>query len=85
MYLAFLYVISNEGVDTESSYPFKGKVATRNNTVAVIRNHCHQHTIFSNPAATMPRTTVEQAFRELFPSLVVVSPTWRQLLLMLDL
>ena len=26
MYLAFLYVISNEGVDTQSSYPFKGKV-----------------------------------------------------------
>lgn len=39
MYLAFLYVISNEGVDTESSYPFKGKVAMHNNNVAMIRNH----------------------------------------------
>lgn len=26
MYYAFLYVISNEGVDKMSSYPFKGKV-----------------------------------------------------------
>ena len=26
MYYAFLYVISNEGVDTLNSYPFKGKV-----------------------------------------------------------
>jgi hypothetical protein len=26
MYYAFLYVISNEGVDTLDSYPFKGKV-----------------------------------------------------------
>ena len=27
MYDAFLYVISNEGVDKESSYSFRGKVS----------------------------------------------------------
>ncbi len=26
MYEAFIYVISNDGIDTQSSYPFKGKV-----------------------------------------------------------
>lgn len=81
MYYAFLYVISNEGVDTQDSYPFKGKV----NSSCVdlrIRNHCGDH-IHSNPAAIMIRRTAEQAFLDLFPSPVVVSPTWKLLLLML--
>ena len=26
MYNTFLYIVSNDGVDTSSSYPFKGKV-----------------------------------------------------------
>lgn len=26
MYVAFKYIVANEGVDTESSYPFVGKV-----------------------------------------------------------
>ena len=35
----YRYVIANEGVDTQNSYPFRGKVnATR--TVTVLFQHC---------------------------------------------
>ena len=36
MYDAFLYIVANEGIDTSSSYPYKGKVATAINRYHII-------------------------------------------------
>lgn len=49
MYDAFLYIVANDGIDTASSYPFKGKVGYRHKaeyTVPYIRVHwyCFLHT-----------------------------------------
>ena len=36
MYDSFLYIVANEGIDTSSSYPYKGKVATAINRYHII-------------------------------------------------
>ena len=36
MYNSFMYVVANEGVDTESSYPYKGRVS-----VLSVVHHLH--------------------------------------------
>ena len=75
MYLTFLYVISNEGVDTQSSYPFKGKVLHLCNNILYRMTSLRNYVINSNPVAIMTRRIVEQAFQELSSLPVAVNPT----------
>ena len=39
MYDAFLYIVANDGIDTSSSYPYKGKVGSATVYTAILQHY----------------------------------------------
>ena len=70
MYYAYQYILANEGVDTTSGYPYRGRVRiflpSLPSLAVFPRSFITMLSICSNPPAFMMPTTMESASRETF-------------------